>query len=148
MRYKVRNIRLQDVADKAGVSLMTASRVISNPNLVAEKTRKHVEVIIAELGYIKNDMASYLASSKNIFCFIIVESRLKKTDFSIYIERVLDCGMIPCVFFFESVAELSANVLRAKAISSPEMFVLFSTSCIDANDILTQLKIINLVDEG
>ncbi|MGR3754934.1 LacI family DNA-binding transcriptional regulator [Edwardsiella anguillarum] len=40
MRYKVRNIRLQDVADKAGVSLMTASRVISNPKLVAEKTRK------------------------------------------------------------------------------------------------------------
>jgi DNA-binding LacI/PurR family transcriptional regulator len=43
--------RLQDVADAAGVSASTVSRVISRPELVNEETRARVERKIAELGY-------------------------------------------------------------------------------------------------
>lgn len=55
---------LQDVAKKAGVSLMTVSRVINGKNNVAEDTRQHVLRIIDELGYVPHLQAQRLASGR------------------------------------------------------------------------------------
>ncbi len=57
-------VRLEDVAAAAGVSTITASRCISNPSRVSEKTREHVLRVAAELGYIPNRLASSLASAR------------------------------------------------------------------------------------
>ncbi len=65
-------VRLQEVAEAAGVSTITASRALSNPNRVSEKTRKHVLRIASEMGYIPNRLASSLASAKSMVVGIIV----------------------------------------------------------------------------
>ncbi|RLM26895.1 hypothetical protein BIY29_04580 [Brenneria alni] len=54
---------MKDVADKAGVGMMTVSRVIRAPHQVSEKLRTLVRNTIAELGYIPNKNAHLLASS-------------------------------------------------------------------------------------
>lgn len=45
---------LQDVADKVGITKMTVSRYMRNPESVAEKTRAKIAVAIEEMGYIEN----------------------------------------------------------------------------------------------
>ena len=55
---------MRDVANLAGVSMMTVSRVISNESKVREGTRKKVRDAIAKLGYKPNIAASNLASAK------------------------------------------------------------------------------------
>lgn len=55
---------LQHVAKKAGVSLMTVSRVINGKNNVAEETRQQVLRVIDELGYAPHLQAQRLASGR------------------------------------------------------------------------------------
>ncbi|MCV5664691.1 LacI family DNA-binding transcriptional regulator, partial [Escherichia coli] len=45
---------LQDVADQVGVTKMTVSRYMRNPESVAEKTRVKIAAAIEEMGYIEN----------------------------------------------------------------------------------------------
>lgn len=56
---------LDDVARKAGVSQMTASRVINGKNNVAEETRQKVQRVIDELGYVPHLQAQRLASGRS-----------------------------------------------------------------------------------
>lgn len=51
---------MQDVADAAGVSLKTVSRVVNNEPRVDEKTRTRVNEVIAKLGFRRNDIARSL----------------------------------------------------------------------------------------
>ncbi len=55
---------LQDVAEKAGVSIKTVSRVVNREKNVAEKTRQLVLNTIQELGYVPHIQAHRLASGK------------------------------------------------------------------------------------
>jgi LacI family gluconate utilization system Gnt-I transcriptional repressor len=48
---------LEEVAQLAGVSTMTASRALSQPRLVSDATRAKVEQAVAELGYVPNRAA-------------------------------------------------------------------------------------------
>lgn len=59
-----------EVADRAGVSPSTVSRVINNNGYVAEDVRKRIEAAIAELNYIPNRAAQNLRmkSYKQIAC--------------------------------------------------------------------------------
>lgn len=53
-------VTLQDVAKKAGVSVMTVSRIINNPEKVKESTRIKVQEVIEELNYHPNLLAKSL----------------------------------------------------------------------------------------
>jgi DNA-binding LacI/PurR family transcriptional regulator len=55
---------LQDVANEAGVSPKTVSRVVNNEPYVAEDTRRQVLRVIAELGYVPHLQAQRLASGR------------------------------------------------------------------------------------
>ncbi len=55
---------LAEVAERAGVSAITVSRVVRLPNLVAPKTRARVESAMRELGYVPNLVAGSLASAR------------------------------------------------------------------------------------
>ena len=50
---------MRDVAQRAGVTAMTVSRVINNSGYVSEGTRRKVESAIAELQYMPNDLARH-----------------------------------------------------------------------------------------
>lgn len=55
---------LQDVAAKAGVAPITASRVLNNSGYVRASTRARVEAAAAELNYVPNSLARSLRSQR------------------------------------------------------------------------------------
>ncbi|MDQ1593733.1 MAG: hypothetical protein QOH40_289 [Arthrobacter pascens] len=57
--------RLEDVAERAGVSHQTVSRVINNHPNVSKATRERVEAAIAELGYRRNAVARSLVTRRS-----------------------------------------------------------------------------------
>lgn len=65
MMRKSRNTTIQDIAERADVSISTVSRVLNNTAPVAEETRERVLQIIAELGYKPNLFAQGLAGGQS-----------------------------------------------------------------------------------
>ena len=57
--------RLEDVAERAGVSHQTVSRVINDHPNVSKGTRERVEAAIAELGYRRNTAARSLVTRRS-----------------------------------------------------------------------------------
>lgn len=55
---------IKDVAKRAGVAPITASRVINDSGYVSEETRRRVEAAIEELGYVPNRVARSLRSKQ------------------------------------------------------------------------------------
>lgn len=62
---------INDVARIAGVSKKTVSRVINRSPLLNDDTRKRVEDVIAELGYVPNPQARALALRRNFLIGLI-----------------------------------------------------------------------------
>jgi LacI family gluconate utilization system Gnt-I transcriptional repressor len=80
---------LEQVAGMAGVSIMTASRALSQPKLVSEATRIKVEQAVAELGYVPNRAARALASSQSHVIVVLVPS-LSNAVFTAVLEGIHD----------------------------------------------------------
>src|SRR3979409_2672340 len=59
-------------ANLAGVSSIPVSRVVRLPNLVAPETRDRVEAAMRELGYVPNQVAGSLASSRTSAVWVLV----------------------------------------------------------------------------
>jgi LacI family transcriptional regulator len=66
------NATIKDVANLAGVSPMTVSRVINGSDRVSPDTRRRVERAIAELGYIPSRLARGLSARKTGTLAVIV----------------------------------------------------------------------------
>ena len=60
-----KNITIQDIANRANVSISTVSRVLNKTARVAEQTRERVLSIITELGYKPNLFAQGLAGGQS-----------------------------------------------------------------------------------
>ncbi len=56
---------MKDVAKRAGVSLITVSRVVNSSGYVREETRSRVEAVIEELQYVPNALARSLRSRQS-----------------------------------------------------------------------------------
>lgn len=65
-------VRLKDIAENLGVSLVTVSKVIRNKSGVGEVTRKRVLKRVRELNYRPNMLARGLASGKSYTAGLIV----------------------------------------------------------------------------
>jgi len=63
---------INDVAQKAGVSIKTVSRVVNNENGVSKKTRDLIQQVIHELGYVPNVSARRLASDRSFVIGLVV----------------------------------------------------------------------------
>jgi LacI family gluconate utilization system Gnt-I transcriptional repressor len=68
------HVTLDDVAIKAGVSPITVSRTLRQPNLVAAKTRAQVERAISTLGYVPDLIAGSLASRQTKQVAVVIPS--------------------------------------------------------------------------
>ena len=62
-RRRGTNVTIHDVAQRAGVSISTVSRVLNNKDDVAEETFRHVQQVIDELGY-SSSLAAYSMRSR------------------------------------------------------------------------------------
>ena len=69
---RIRGLRLEDVAARAGVSRATVSRVVNGGARVAEATRVAVEAAIEELGYTPNRAARSLAGRSSDTVALVV----------------------------------------------------------------------------
>lgn len=71
-REGIKGVTLADVARIAGVSKITASRALANPDLVTEKTRAKVLVAVRETGYVQNFVAAGFKSRRTrlIACLV------------------------------------------------------------------------------
>lgn len=58
-------LSVQDIAERAGVSTATVSRVLNQSELVRPKTRAKVEAVIAEFGYQPNALARNLRTAES-----------------------------------------------------------------------------------
>jgi len=65
-------VTIVDVAEKAGVSLGTVSRVINNDAHVAPETRERVTMVVREMGYVANRQARSLKGSKTNVIGVLV----------------------------------------------------------------------------
>ncbi|MHB1376108.1 MAG: LacI family DNA-binding transcriptional regulator [Candidatus Humimicrobiaceae bacterium] len=63
---------MKDVAKKAGVSMMTVSRVVNKNSSISEKIRKNVLNAIKELNYKPNKLARSLVTKKSEFISVVV----------------------------------------------------------------------------
>lgn len=66
------NLNIRQLAEKAGVSTSTISRVLNNSGYVRQEVRAHVERIIAETGYIPSGIAKHLKSSRSNMVGVII----------------------------------------------------------------------------
>lgn len=64
---------ISDVAQKAGVSMKTVSRVVNNEHGVSKNTRDRIQQIIQELGYVPNVSARRLASDRSFVIGLVVK---------------------------------------------------------------------------
>lgn len=87
----MRKVTIQTVADKAGVSIKTVSRVINKETSVRESTRENVLAVIAELGYEPSPAARALASNSSKIIGLIYDN-----PSSAYINAVQNGALKAC----------------------------------------------------
>ena len=66
--------RMRDVAKRAGVSTMTVSRALNEPNKVSPEMRERVIRAVKEIGYLPNHLARSLSSTRSTTVGLIVPS--------------------------------------------------------------------------
>jgi LacI family transcriptional regulator len=69
-----RDVTIFDVADEAGVSYSTVSRVINNKDHVSPEKRERVLRAMAQLGYVANEQARSLAGGASRVVGLLVDS--------------------------------------------------------------------------
>jgi LacI family transcriptional regulator len=65
-------VTMSDVAQEAGVSLMTVSRVINNKGEISSETKKRVQEVIEKLGYRPSGIARSLAGGQTYTIGLVV----------------------------------------------------------------------------
>ena len=73
---------LSAVAERAGVSAITVSRVVRLPEMVAPQTRAKVEAAMRELGYVPNQLAGALAGARTKSVGVLVPTDLVRAPAS------------------------------------------------------------------
>ena len=99
----MRNDTIRGIADQAGVSVSTVSRVLNQHPDVSEKTRKKVETVIYSTGYVPNNSARNLRKGpRNAIGVIIkgisnpffssmlntIQEQLKKNNYLMFVRQV------------------------------------------------------------
>ncbi len=74
MTLSKRRRTLRDVAQVADVSEMTVSRVLRGTGVVSSRTRAHVLQIVDQLGYVQNQLAGSLATSRSNQIAVVIPS--------------------------------------------------------------------------
>lgn len=74
---------INDVARLAGVSKKTVSRVINRSPLLGQDTRRRVETVIGELGYVPNPQARALALRRNFLIGLVHDNPNAQTVMNI-----------------------------------------------------------------
>lgn len=119
----MKHVGIVDVANKAGVSITTVSRVINKSPLVKEKTYKKVKAVMDELGYQPNQLARSL--------------RINETKtIGVVVSNILNPFFTAVVRGIEDVAnETNYNIMLCNTDEKPEKEMQYITTllnkCVD-----------------
>ncbi|UWR13436.1 LacI family DNA-binding transcriptional regulator [Sulfitobacter mediterraneus] len=116
--------RLQDVADAAGVSFITAWRALNEPQRVREKTREKVKAAAIDVGYVANAVARSLVTSRSGVVGLIVPT-LEDSIFSATVQGLSDT-------LSKSGLEILMGISRYDDIREEELLRAFVGRQIDA----------------
>lgn len=151
---QINRTTLKDVAEAAGVSEMTVSRVIRGKGVVSVRTAQKVRKVIEQLGYVQNRLAGSLSESRsnqvaviipsltnNVFTEVMtgITSELENadyhavvgvTDYNLAKEEALVISMMswrPAAIILSNAVhtERTVNILRRTDIPVVEMMSLF-----------------------
>lgn len=81
--------RMEDVARRAGVSLMTVSRALRFPDTVAEDTRRRIEEASAALNYVGSRLAGQLATGRTRLVAVVLPD-LRNPAFALAMQGLSD----------------------------------------------------------
>ena len=87
LNNKKNRTTLQDIADKVGVTKMTVSRYLRNPESVAAKTREKIAAEIESTGYIENRAPAMLSKSSSKAIGILLPS-LSNQIFASFVQGI------------------------------------------------------------
>ena len=87
LNNKKNRTTLQDIADKVGVTKMTVSRYLRNPESVAAKTREKIAAEIESTGYIENRAPAMLSKSSSKAIGVLLPS-LSNQIFASFVQGI------------------------------------------------------------
>lgn len=92
---------IYDIAEKAGVSASTVSRVVNNYQYVNKDTRAKVLKVIAEMNYVQNDAARSLATQNTRMAGILIADvrTTHHTDGVYYVEKEFSKSGYSCLIY-------------------------------------------------
>ncbi len=119
-------ITIKDVAQKAGVSVATVSRVVNQKDIhkVGQKTQKRIEEILKELGYYPNTMARGLKTRRTYNVGVVFFWFDKPSLSDPYLSSVLD-GIL--AFYGEKNYNILMNTFSLKT-QNPGIYTNFINS--------------------
>ena len=82
-------LQIRDIAKLAGVSPITVSRYINNPERVSVKTREKIAEVIKTTGYIPNALARNFSSSRSNIIGVIIPS-VSHSAYGTYLQGLVD----------------------------------------------------------
>ena len=121
---------MADVARLAGVSKMTVSRLLANPDAVAEETAARIQAAIERLGYVPDRVAGSLSSRRTGFVALVLPT-LTNTNFADTAHGLTDAlraegyQLIIGYTMYDMAEE--ERVVRALLARRPEALVLAET---------------------
>lgn len=124
------SVRMSDVARMVGVSTMTVSRVLNQPDRVAPETRERILKVIRAQGYVPNDVAGSLRTrhGRGVACIV---PHIANSVFSDTLQGLNDtlrpAGMHVILGTSGYSPDEEARVLEAFARLRPEAVVLWGT---------------------
>lgn len=133
--------RLLDVAERAGVSVITVSRALRTPAKVAPETRARIEAAVASLGYVPNLVAGALASARTRTVGILVPT-VSSSIFATTINGLTDAlesegySIVLAQSGYEAAREVAA--LAALLGRRPEGIVMVGSPMTDAARIMLE----------
>jgi DNA-binding LacI/PurR family transcriptional regulator len=89
MRPRKKPSTIRDVANAAGVSTMTVSRVLNRPQQVSATTRRRVLASIRKLDYVANEMARQIGTGRRP-CIGILSLNLATTPYAVSITLTIE----------------------------------------------------------
>ncbi len=126
-RTAEKKVTLADVAEAAGVSAITVSRVINQPEKVSETLRQRVQLAVENLGYIPNQYASSLASAKSKVIGVVIPSLASRLFVDILrgIYRVMgSAGYKVLLVDTHSSPQEEEKLIRSLLSQAPEAMIL------------------------
>lgn len=137
-------VTLYTVAEHAGVSYQTVSRVVNKAHKVSLKTRKKVEAAMEELNYIPNQLAQQLAGKQTPIIGVVtgnlafhapsqivaaIKSRADKLGASIVISMIESGGLDACRTAVKNLLAQRVSALIINYALEDDDAVLVASTC-------------------